>query len=171
MFSLDTIGGIDETALVGIAGEKGVEMNTTSIIDGFIHSHYTNLLSIFSPDDLFAMATFYIGGKINNTQTFTAGVVTASGTQYILMIDNLTKFDAFANEIKDKETFGIFSDLYESMYHIKETNTVVENETAFMLYLESNKTGLKLFKGNDAFNSWKRKKVDEDGNIVDNPCN
>lgn len=163
-------GGIDETPIVGEDGAAGIGFTVPDKIDGFIHSHYTGLLSVFSPDDLFAMATLYITDKMVNPSTFTAGVVTANGTQYIIMIDDLTKFQQFASNMVNNSTLDAYSFTFEMIYGITPSNNNEANEKAFLQYIQQTNSGLKLFKGDANFTDWQPKKVDGNGNVVNNPC-
>jgi hypothetical protein len=163
-------GTIDATPIIGEDGEAGIDFQVPDKIDGIMHSHYTGLLSVYSPDDLYAMAVLYVNDKMVNPKTFTVGVVTASGTQYIIMIDDLTKFHQFAHNIVNNTSLELFTYVFETIYRIKPGNDTSTNERAFLQYIQQNNSGLKLFKGDANFNNWQPKKVDESGNVVNNPC-
>ena len=116
------------------------------------------------------MAVLYVNDKMVNPNTFTAGVVTAKGTQYIIMIDDLSKFQQFANNMVNNSSLDMFSFAFERIYGIKPSNGNDVNEKAFLQYIQQSNSGLKLFKGDANFNNWQPKKVDGSGNIVNNPC-
>ena len=139
-------------------------------VDGIAHTHYDDLLSVFSADDLYAMTKTYTEGKMSDVNNFSMTLVTADGTQYMLMVDDVTKFSAFAANL-NASNLDIFSTLYNDLYHINPDNTNDQNEKAFLQYLDAVNSGLKLFKGNSDFTDWKPKKVDNNNNVVDNPCN
>lgn len=162
--------GIDETPIVGEVGEAGISFDVQTPIDGFMHSHYDDLLSVFSPDDIYAMANLYKTNRMTNVSTFTAGVVTSKGTQYILMIDDITKYFDFATNLVNNNTLDLFSEMYENFYKITPNNSNNANEKAFLQFLDQSNSGLKLFKGNGSFNDWKPKKLDNNGNVVNAPC-
>ncbi|QDP86251.1 hypothetical protein FNJ88_12090 [Chryseobacterium sp. SNU WT5] len=63
-----------------------------------IHMMLVHFL-FFSPDDLFAMAGLYKSGNIKELENFVMGVVTNSGTQYYLVIDNIENFGNFAESL------------------------------------------------------------------------
>lgn len=170
IYKSNNSGGIDETLITGEDGAAGIDFTVPDKIDGFMHSHYTGLLSVFSPDDLFSIALLYTTDKMVDTKTFTAGVVTANGTQYIIMIDNLTKFHQFASNMVNNSTLDLYSHLYSSVYGINSSNSNEVSEKAFLQYIQQTNSGLKLFKGDSNFSDWQPKKVDENGNIVNNPC-
>ncbi len=139
--------------------------------DGFLHSHYadTNALPVFSAGDIQAFCELYRTNRMKNPLTFTAGLVTASGTQYLLKIENLTDFNNFANSMAGAtdEQFGAS---YRDMYKIKPTNTVALNEKKFLQYLQQNHSGLKLFRGNADFTQWTPLGIDQNNNVTTYPC-
>lgn len=164
--------GVDETLMVGKDGEKGIEFTMPAEkFDGFIHTHYEGLLSVFSPDDIFAMSELYLAEKMVNPGTFTMGVVTASGTRYLLMIENLDEFSAYANKLVKESTLDLFTGVYANYFNIKPTNSTENNEKAFLQFLETTHSGLKLLKGDATFSNWSRRSVNDNGVVVDNPCN
>ena len=169
-YKMNSSTGIDETAITGLDGDKYIDVAVNEKIDGFMHSHYTNSLSVFSAGDIFAMATIYVEDLMVNPKTFTVGVVTANGTQYILMIDDLAKFHTFSTSLLANQTADTYEYTYSKIYGITESRSNNANEKAFMQYIEQNNSGLKLFKGNGSFDEWKPKKVDEYGFIVNDPC-
>jgi hypothetical protein len=170
VFKNDSPTTINEIELEGEENSAGIDFIPIEKLDGFIHSHYTGLLSIFSPDDIYAMAAIYVNDKMVDPSTFTVGVVTASGTQYILKIDDVAKFKTFAENLINNNTFEIFSRVYNDLYKITPQNAKEQNEKAFLQYIQQTNSGIRLFKGSDNFNDWQSKKVDGNGNIVNNPC-
>ncbi len=145
-----------------------------------MHSHFYNAasdstkgLSVFSPDDLRSMATALLNGKITNPSEFVMGLVTAKNTQYILKIENLTKFRTWAQSFTTGD-FNLFKDAYGYGFHILPTNTNAENERRFLSYLQTTNggTGLKLFKGNSNFTQWTPIKYDlNSSQVIEAPCN
>lgn len=161
---------ISEVPIEGPPDSAGINFSVNLPIDGFMHNHYSGLLSVFSVDDLASMAKLYVAGNMINPGTFTISVVTASNTQYLLKIDNEVAFAQFAASlIADADTDN-FEHLYQTIYGIKKNNTAEKNEKNFLQFLEQVNSGLRLFKGNSSFNSWTPLKVDDNGNIVVNPC-
>ncbi|QHV98942.1 hypothetical protein [Spirosoma endbachense] len=104
-----TVTGTTYQAFQGEPNTAGVALNITAPINGLIHSHYTGLLSIFSPDDMYAIVGIYKENKMVDPKTFSLGVVTASGTQYLLYIDDLDKFKKFADYITNTGSFDLYS--------------------------------------------------------------
>lgn len=147
--------------------------------NAMMHSHFYNPaydstkgLSIFSPDDLRSMANIFLNGKILDPSEFVMGLVTAKNTQYILKIENLTKFRAWAQKFT-QGNFDDFKVMYGKILKIKPTNSNGDNELRFLKYLQVNgNSGLKLFEGNSSFTNWKPVRYDSDSeSIVEAPCN
>jgi len=139
--------------VTGVTGEKEINFKTNALLDGFAHNHYTNSLSIFSPKDIWSLCNVFNDEFIRSNGSFTISLVTASGTQYLLMIENLTKFTTFAASFNSADYKG-FEIMYNTLYHIRESKTNNENEIGFLRFLNENKSGLKLFRGNSSFTEW-----------------
>ncbi|MFY1047271.1 hypothetical protein [Chryseobacterium sp. GP-SGM7] len=145
-------------------------------IDGYIHSHYTGLLSIFSPDDMFSIAIFLKNNAIKNLDTFVIGVVTASGTQYMMVIDDSTKFQTFANGLFTGNSFyqdalDNYSLMYNDFFKITPSNSAAENERSFLNYIETSGSGLKVLKGSSDMQNWQSLQLDQNNNVVPTNCN
>lgn len=154
----------------GNAGEHfmNIAIQAGTEIDGILHNHFQGGLSIFSPDDIYAMCLAFTNGHINNTQTFALGLITASNTQYLLLIDDLIKFQQFATAI-----IGNGIDAYSNAFAafgVLPGNSNSQNEKNFLNYIQKLESGLKLFRGNDTFTEWKPKKY-ENQFVVNAPCN
>lgn len=144
----------------GEEGTAGIDFSVSGKVDGVIHSHYTKLLSIFSVSDIFGLAQMYKNGNIRDMNTFVMGLVTDSGTQYMMVIEDPTKFANFANNLFsentiDKKSMEMYEYMYSNMYGIKPTNTSQENENSFVNYLQTTGSGLKLIKGDRNMDNWK----------------
>lgn len=162
-----------------IKGELGlaqIKLSITNPIDGYIHSHFPGTLSVFSVSDLATLAALYKNGKIKDTGTFVMGVVTASGTQYMLTIDDPAQFGSFANNFLNAN--NQFSDdaIKMQAYQYKQVNNIsVEtsaenNEINFVKFLEDNNSGLKVLKGDATFSNWSLLQKDANGNISPKNC-
>lgn len=161
--------------VMGLPGEKGIDFNVTGQIDGFIHSHYNGLLSVFSLDDIFGIAQMHTNGNIYDINTFVVGVVTPSGTQYMMVIDNPTKFGSFANSIMNgNETSSIalnaFENAFQDVFKINPANNGVTNEANFVKLLDKMNTGLKMLKGSTDMNNWSVLNQNSSGTIVPQNC-
>ncbi len=167
---------INGRAIVGGIGEKGIDFQITEdYVDGYIHSHYKNLLPIFSPDDIFAIVSIYKQGKIRDLNTFVAGVVTEQGTQYLLVINEPGKFMMFAQNLYkgfdfSEKTLNAYERMLHDLYQIDPKNSAKDNELNFVRFLQQNKTGLKLLKGSKDLNSWAAKNLDKNNKIVSTDC-
>jgi hypothetical protein len=167
-----TVGNIESWQPVsGQENTAEISLSVSGKVDGLLHSHYTGLLSIFSPDDVYSMANLYVSERMNDPSMFTLGVVTASGTQYLLKIEDQTKFDKFAKSLVNNSTLDVYSHAYQYIYKISQENTNDANEKSFLQYIQQSNSGLRLFKGNATFTTWESKKVDANNNVVNNPCN
>lgn len=83
----------------GNLNQPFIRFELTGQIDGFVHSHYQGLLSVFSVSDIFGLAAMYKNGNIRDVNTFVIGLVTDVGTQYMMVIDDPEKFAKFANNL------------------------------------------------------------------------
>jgi len=72
--------------------EMTLPFSSMNPADGYFHSHPQGGLSIFSAADIKAIYDGYRALGINSLETFTAGVVTAGGTTYLLKVDDKTAF-------------------------------------------------------------------------------
>jgi hypothetical protein len=171
LFTKDANGKIaNETSITGFANMREIEFNVNNKIDGYLHTHYKRLLPVFSFSDIKAMALIYKAGYMVNPETFTAGLVTAHGTQYLLFIEDINKFKTFADEI----TRPGVHDAYEYSYQllgVSERSTIETNEKGLLSFFSSTKSGITLMKGNTKFDNWERKTLSNNNTIVQrNPC-
>lgn len=128
------------------------------IIDAIVHSHFntntdsTRGLQIFSPDDLFTMCATFNVGNVKDPADFTMALVTPT-TQYLLKIENLTKFRAWAQKFSAKELKLHYFEFQRR--NIFATNSAEENERLFSRFMEEylGGSGLKLFRGT-GFSHW-----------------
>ncbi len=98
-------------------------------------------------------------------------VVTAKGTQYLLKIADMEKFKRFADYFL-AGNFNDFKNTYNDWLKIQPGNSSGVNERRFLVYINSaGGSGLKLFRGNSSFSKWEPLGLDEDGNVIIEPCN
>lgn len=174
----NTDGTINETYVEGNAGEKEMSLSVPNAVDGFIHSHYLGLLSTFSVSDLASLSWIYKNGKIKNVNTFVFGLVTASGTKYILTIDNISQFNTFAsgllnsnNQFTEKDK-NIHETYYNEILKISPASNGSVNEQRFLAFLETTNSGLKVLKSDDDnFNNWSVLARNPDGTVKSINCN
>lgn len=169
----NTDGTITFNAISGNPNQAGIDFNINSAIDGYIHTHYSGLLSIFSPDDIRALYTLMSSNLMGDPSIFTTGLVTANGTTYVLHIDNVQQFQTFSqNFLSNDGSFNIFSNIYGSLYNINPSNSVQQNEQSFLSMLQATNSGLKLLKGNlGDFNDWNLQSLDQNNNVTTTDCN
>ena len=138
-----------------------------------VHTHYSdpNSLSVFSPADLQSLWLYYHNNSPANLSTFTFTIITASGTVYSLAVTNPAAFTTFAN------SKGLSSSLFSlnvlfGAYQISSSNTVAQNELAFMKMLIGSNTGLTLYKGDPSdFASWQKLSFTKNATLTSSPCN
>jgi hypothetical protein len=168
----NTATGYSYSPISGSANAAMISFNLTSPIDGFIHSHYTGTFSTFSGSDVKAIFDIYQNGLMNDPNTFTAGVVTSQGTSYTMMIENLSAFLNFSQLNLTGSGFQAFEGSYDGLYDLYKNlfgkSEIEARELALLKALEG--SGIKVFKGNSAFNDWKA--VENHNNQVTNVnCN
>ena len=142
----------------GQPNSKEINFPLTSQLDGFIHSHYTGSLSLFSGMDIKTMYLIYQSGMMNNPLSFTIGVATPQGNSYTLGIENLNQFLNFSSSNFSSQTAFIeLEELYEFNYLTylgMYGNEVLAREIAFLETFAG--SGLQLFKGNSDFSNFQR---------------
>lgn len=151
--------------------EMTLPINSMNPADGYLHSHPQGALSIFSAADIKAIYDGYITLGINNLETFTAGVVTASGTAYLLKVEDKTAFMNFASaNLKYQNNFDAFEAWY-LLYGITENNSTGNVESGFVNLINNKfNTGLKLFKGNTQnFGQWNLREYYQ-GSVINSNC-
>ncbi|MCH7413269.1 hypothetical protein MM213_07230, partial [Belliella sp. R4-6] len=141
-------------------------LTVNSPIDGLIHSHNlgTDMLSIFSLSDIFALGAMVQENLINNIENFVFGVVTSEGT-YLLSISDPIAFSNLSSGLE------ILRSIY--INYVKPDNSALQNEIGLFQFLNTSNLGLSLYKGNlSNFNSWDRVRKNNQGtNIVNLNCN
>jgi hypothetical protein len=141
---------------------------------GYIHSHYNDLGSVFSAGDL---QYLYLLLK-NNPTSFDdifLGLVTASNTAYLLLIENRAAFIAFGDKyLADKKKLDNF--IQEKMYNkydIHQDSSNQTNEDGFLEMMSDLNIGISLASSHfnttdapspDLFNSWTKLKWDKNLN-------
>lgn len=136
-----------------------------SQIFGFIHTHPTHGLPIFSPTDLQAIYLAYYFGCIGSLEHFPIGVVTPQGA-YMLVVRDVQRFRDFGFKYLRDDRLRHLVD-YRFMYLFSK---YPDHETAFLKFLKDFDAGLMLFEGSHAdFSQWLNLKLDPAGNPVVNP--
>lgn len=176
-FLTESGGQINNISVVGQAGLGGINIDITAPIDGFIHSHHVGLLSVFTAADLASLSLIHKNWFIKNPNTFIFGLVSASNTQYILIIDNPAKFLTFTDQfltpdgkIDEGKTDNFSTMNYLLDYNIHINNTPQVNELGFVKMLSEKDSGLKVLRGSNNSNDWEELSI-KDGQILAKPCN
>lgn len=108
---------------------------TGTTIDGKVHTHFTGYNSIFSMEDLISIAYAYHDGLMSDPAKYFEGMTSQSGGPYLLRINNLGKFKAWADTIVANEEKR--NKLLEKNKDIAYINNPQKNETEFLKILDS----------------------------------
>jgi hypothetical protein len=137
-------------------------------IDGYIHSHRYGDSPIFSINDILAIYLAYKAGKINDLRTFTAGVVTADGTTYLVNINDKEAFIKFGDKyFKSESDMAKMENDYISIFNGEQP---FFQKSALMLALSD--AGIYLFEGDvDNFKTWNRQVIGSGGVPIKSNCN
>ncbi|MFD0794993.1 hypothetical protein ACFQZX_15330 [Mucilaginibacter litoreus] len=156
-------------AVQGPAGQAFISLSPTTPLSGYIHTHYTGTLPTFSGTDVKAIYDLQQKNKIANISTFTAGVVTASGTTYIMKVNDPAKFATFAagnlNNDANFKQFELYYSNKEITYEVTGKDKVTAHEMALLSALQD--SGLTILKGNNTFSSWDTYTLKETNGIND----
>ena len=148
--------------------EVNLPINYAYPADGYLHSHPVGGLSIFSAADIKAIYDGYRALGINDLETFTAGVVTASGTTYILKVEDKTAFMNFGSvHLHDQSDFIEFE---SNMIMVHPNNPGWMQEKGFLDAIQG--SGLTLHKGDiSSFYQWNLRTLDGAGMPTNSNCN
>jgi len=111
-------------------------------------------------------------GTIKDLKNYTSGLVTAKGTTYLLKIEDVVKFESFANNyMKEDLLFQLFEKYYVDTYKILPENTNQENEKRFLKMLDDMSSGIKLFKGSTSdFSKWGSIEMFNEDSVLESKC-
>jgi hypothetical protein len=153
----------------GTAGSQSVDLNPTSPLSGYIHTHYTGTFPTFSPSDILVIYQLQQQNKLANISTFTASVVTADGTSYIMKVNDPAKFATFAaNNLSTDAKFTDFENYYvnkQSAYSLFGKDRISSYELALLSSL--NDSGITLMKGNSNYTSWNTETMNAGNGVTD----
>jgi hypothetical protein len=174
-FTLPDTAGSTHTNYTG-QGLLAVTIAPTIPVDGIMHNHYNNpkRLSIFSADDIVALAYNLVHHEIRNTKTFTYTLVTDS-TAYIIMIEDSTKFMNFVNIWFDtREHIHAFSRQLYTNYNVGYSGiTNSDNEKNFIEGINAyplGGCGLKIFRGNSSMTIFTPIILNSSNQVIPDPC-
>jgi hypothetical protein len=174
-FTLPDTAGSTHTNYTG-QGLLAVTIAPATPVDGIMHNHYNNpeRLSIFSANDIVALAYNFVHHEIRDIKTFTYTLVTDS-TSYIIMIEDSTKFMNFVNIWfdSDRHIENFSTQLYEN-YNVGAAGvSILDNEKNFLQGMNSyppSGCGLKLFKGNLSMTEFTPIQLNSSNQIVSATC-
>lgn len=155
----------------------------SSKIDSFIHNHFNNgngTLSVFSGSDLYSLYQLYINNKIDDLSKFIMVVTTPGNniasteddTVYAMTIANGTEFAAFGAKYL-VDPIIVDNLLYDSQDNRIDKNISNSiNEERFTRMLQSNNSGLNIYRGDrDDLSSWTQLRIKSDNSLKENNCN
>jgi len=84
-FNIDANGNVTSNSFQGIPNSSSVALNFSSgAVDGYAHDHYAGDMPTFSEADIQQIYNMMQQNQMKNPSTFTAAVVTAPGTTYVI---------------------------------------------------------------------------------------
>jgi hypothetical protein len=154
--------------LMGMYGVHALGfLSLSSPVDGIMHTHFTGGLSVFSPQDLVSLFQMYQNGLINNVNTFSFQIVTASGTRYSIAIENEELFLLFGSAfLTDVNILSV----YFFGLNITPSSSNSDNELSLLNLLEDNNSGLTLMSANDGFTEWKKLELGRNNTVRKTTC-
>jgi len=157
------------TYVQGQAGQASIALSPASPLSGYIHSHYTGTFPTFSGSDVRAIYQLQQLGKVADISKFTAAVVTASGTTYMMKINDPSKFATFAAaNLSTDAKFQSFEQYYatkESVYETLGKDKTTSYELALLSALTD--AGVTLLKGNATFTAWNTDTINATNCVTD----
>ena len=154
----------------GTPNDPEINYSYYASTQGYVHTHYEGLISIFSVQDLLDMYNTMKNNSV--TDDFFYGVITEAGSAYILQIEDRAAFIAFgdANLSNDNKIFKFTSKL-ESYYDITNNGSVEDNEDGIVKMLQRKNAGLAMFKPTDnTFTDYVKLEYDS-GDTIETNCN
>jgi hypothetical protein len=153
----------------GTINSPEVVWTGNNTMQGMLHSHYSGLLSIFSPKDL--QDLYNIMSDPDVTDEFFYGVVTHNGYPYIITISDRAAFLAFGSKYLIDNKFKDFEmRIYNSEYHINLNHSDVDNEINFIKMTQEKNMGITVMSKTPNTPNWK-KLTYSIGSIVPVDCN
>ncbi|TXE17900.1 hypothetical protein ES692_08365 [Psychroserpens burtonensis] len=154
----------------GTPNDPGVKYSFYTNTQGFVHTHYEDLISVFSVKDLYDMYFTMKNGLV--TDDFFYGVITEAGSAYILQIEDRIAFIAFgdANLSNEDKRFKFTSKLVK-YYDVTNNGSIQDNEDGIVKMLQRKNAGLAMFKPTDnTFTDYVKLEYNS-GDTIETNCN
>lgn len=142
--------------------------------EGLIHSHYSGLNSIFSPDDIILMARLFLKNHAKDSNNLFFAMTSQYGVPNLIKVGNPTIFRTLCEKIVgingiDQAKMKDFRDKFENK--VNSMNPDV-NEREFLKIIKEMgaESGLELYQGHVDCNKWVKKRVDSFGNVSSVTC-
>lgn len=142
-------------AVQGNPNEAAISFSSLRLpLNGFLHSHYNGLNSIFSPGDVYFMAQLFLRGLAKDSNNLFFGVTSNYGDPYLIKVTNTADFRKFAEKItKDERSIEKFLEDYAYKFN---SDNATKNEKGFLDMMNDMRVGkgFTLFRGNSDCTQW-----------------
>jgi len=150
-------------------------LNSNTLYDGLLHSHFYDLNSIFTTNDLIFMAQIYLTGHAKDSTNLFFGVTSTYGPPMLIKVNNTAAFRAFAQKIagvdgRDEKAMRRFNNRYSGEFTDPVSHSLNEKEFMMMLRKEGVLSGVSVYRGNRNLNEWKKLSVDVFGTVTTTNC-
>ncbi len=161
---------------LGTPGQPTIDWNlpANTLSDGFVHSHYAGLNSIFTPEDIIFMAQVFITGHSRDTNNLFFAVTSNYAMPMMVKVGNVAVFRSFCEKIVgtngfDTDKMRIFA---EKFYEKINSDNPDTNEKEFLKLINSYEAqnGLKLYMGNSDCTNWTQRTIDSFGKVLSVTC-
>ena len=162
------------TYLEGADNEAEIQLNVQGQIDGYIHSHFNNgeNFPVFSPGDVLSLWELMQGNNIRKSEDFFMGMVSFTGDNFLLKINDEAKFEAYGmSYLSNLTIYQGYEGIYKSTYLSEDItkSTVDAGEIALLQFI--NGSGLKLYKSNSSMSKWQPRTMGKTGFPTKGNCN
>jgi hypothetical protein len=153
----------------GSPNSQFIQWNIYSAMDGFMHSHFRGLNSIFSPQDMVLMAKMWLNRAARDSTRFFLVVTSADAFPYLVVVNDVAKYRKFAERItRDSAATRKYLWQYESKFNFQD---IGKNEKGFLEMLSrETKGGLTLFRASETCDKWHKMELDAWGAVSTINC-
>ncbi len=143
-------------------------------VEGLIHSHYSGLNSIFSHDDVILMARLFLANFAKDTNNLFFAMTSKDSPPFLMKVGNASTFRTFCEKIvgvngNDEEKMKTFA---RKCVGKIDSDDFYTNEKEFLKIIKElgAENGLILYRGDENFNKWTKRKVDAYGDVSSIEC-
>lgn len=142
--------------VIGIRGGENLHsigFNLYDKVNGIMHNHVNGGYSIFSYADIIAISDLYTQNLTMQPKGFFFGVTTNQGTNYMLTIADISKFDSFAQKTMDNVGPGLpYQWVYENF--VNKDNSIQQNLQGLLNFLSIENAGIELLEYDPNSGKW-----------------